>query len=109
MSEISSIGPKGSGQVGPSDRPERLAGNIAGQRPPESQLRPGESDTTTDRVDVSDHARFLGMLKSMSPLREDRIEAVREMIAADQYVTDDMLNVAIDRLAADLDEPASGS
>jgi len=47
------------------------------------------------------------MLKAMTPNRQERIMAVREMIATDQYVTDDMLNVAIDRLAADLDEPAS--
>ena len=104
MSEISSIGP-GSGQVGPSDRPKRPDSDSEGLRGNANQLRPGESDINTDRIDVSDHARFLGMLKSMAPLREDRIEAVREMIATDQYVTDDMLNVAIDRLAADLDEP----
>ena len=106
MSEISSIGPR-SGQVGPSDRPQRLDNGSEGLRGSADQLRPGESDSNTDRIDVSDHARFLGMLKSMAPLREDRIEAVREMIATDQYVTDDMLNVAIDRLAADLDEPTT--
>ena len=106
MSEISSIGPAGGGQVGPSSRSDLPVTNDDHGRS-EDQLRPSNSETPADRVDVSDHARFLGMLKAMTPNRQERIMAVREMIATDQYVTDDMLNVAIDRLAADLDEPAS--
>jgi negative regulator of flagellin synthesis FlgM len=56
----------------------------------------------SDRVELSEHARFLDVLQKLPEGRLDQVEAVREAIAEGTYDTDDKLNLAIARLLDDL-------
>lgn len=99
MPDISAIGHE---SVGPLDRaaPPHARGDATSppqvDRPPQ---RPG------DRVELSDHARFLDELRRLPDVRSDRVEEVRQAIAAGAYETEGRLERAIDRLIQDfLDE-----
>ena len=95
MPDIASIG---HGQVGPIDRTSSATGarrdvvdvgNGGAPAPPE---RPG------DRVELSDHARFLDHLRHLPDVRHDRVQEVRAAIHDGSYETDEKLDVAINRL-----------
>lgn len=69
----------------------------AGSRPPPEQtLRP------SDRVELSDRARYLDKLSRVPEVRSDLIESVRGQIAAGTYQTMDRLEGAIQSLAEEL-------
>jgi len=51
-----------------------------------------------DEVNISDAARLVEQVQQMPEMREDRVEAVRQQIAAGTYETGDKLNAALDRL-----------
>lgn len=95
MPDISSIGHE---SVGPLDRaaPPHARGDTTPtpqvDRPPQ---RPG------DRVELSDHARFLDELRRLPNVRSDRVEEVRQSIASGTYETEARLERAIDRLIRD--------
>jgi flagellar biosynthesis anti-sigma factor FlgM len=65
-----------------------------------------QSDRTdrpqTDRVELSDRAKFLDRLRQFPEVRMDRVERVRQAIAEGTYETDDKLEVVIDRLVEEL-------
>jgi negative regulator of flagellin synthesis FlgM len=65
-------------------------------------IRP-EAPQIADEVDISDAARLVEQAQQMPDIREDRVEAVRQQIAAGTYETGDKLDVAVERL---LDEIA---
>jgi flagellar biosynthesis anti-sigma factor FlgM len=96
MPDISSIGHE---SVGPLDRtgPLHARGDTSSPprigKPPE---RPG------DRVELSDHARFLDQLRRLPNVRSDHVEEVRQAIADGTYETEPRLEAAIDRLIQDL-------
>ena len=102
MPDISSIG---RGQVGPVDRsaPSGRADvdhssyashtSHAPHAPPE---RPG------DRVELSEHARFLDRIRQLPDARFDRVEQIRDAIESGTYETESKLDDAIDRLVDDL-------
>ncbi len=56
-----------------------------------------------DRVELSDHARFMEKLRSMPPVRADKIAQIRAAIEAGTYETDEKLAVAMNRMMEDLD------
>ena len=97
MPDISSVG---HGPVGPLDRSESSARRRESARessidsPPE---RPG------DRVEVSDHARYLDRLRHIPGARFDRVEEIRTAISEGSYETDAKLDEAIDALLGDLE------
>ncbi len=58
----------------------------------------------SDRVELSEHARFLDALQKLPEGRLDQVESVRQSIADGTYDTDDKLNLAITRLIDDLSD-----
>jgi len=98
MSDISSIVGLGTpGSVGPVNRLAISAvyTNGAPKLASAIEVSPG----ATDRVELSDRARWLDMLHSMPSARLDRITLVRQAIDAGTYMTTDKLDQAIDKLA----------
>jgi negative regulator of flagellin synthesis FlgM len=57
----------------------------------------------TDRVELSEHARFMEKLRSMPPVRADKVAQIRAEIEAGTYESDEKLTVAMNRLLEDLD------
>jgi negative regulator of flagellin synthesis FlgM len=57
-----------------------------------------EAAPIADEVDISDAARLVEQVHDLPEMREDRVEAVRQQIAAGTYETSDKLNAAIERL-----------
>ena len=97
MPDISSVG---HGSVGPMDRA------VSGF----SSLRAGASSVNRvikqlgDRVELSEQARLMALLRQLPDVRHDRIENIRTAIAEGSYVTDEKLSVSIDRFLDDLRE-----
>jgi negative regulator of flagellin synthesis FlgM len=74
----------------------------SGRTPPQGVAgtqRTGE----TDRVELSEHARFMEKLRSMPPVRADKVAQIRAEIEAGTYESDEKLTVAMNRLLEDLD------
>jgi negative regulator of flagellin synthesis FlgM len=57
-----------------------------------------EATQIADEVDISDAARLVEQAQQLPDIREDRVEAVRQQIAAGTYETSDKLNAAVERL-----------
>ena len=97
MPDISSIG---SGSLDPLSRPGAVT----------AYHRNGTSDSRsvvnrdTDRVELSDHARFLGLLGQLPKGRVDLVEQIRQAIVTGEYETEYKLNIAISRLIDDINE-----
>lgn len=68
-----------------------------GARTPQAAARP-ESVGIHDEVQFSDAARLVEQVQDLPEIRQDRVDAVRQQIAAGTYETSDKLNVALDRL-----------
>jgi anti-sigma28 factor (negative regulator of flagellin synthesis) len=72
-------------------------GGPHGIRPSQPTIRP-EAPQIADEVDISEAARLVEQVQQMPEIREDRVEAVRQQIAAGTYETGDKLNTAVERL-----------
>lgn len=57
---------------------------------------------TTDRVELSDHARFMERLRSMPAIRAQKVADIKAQIEAGTYETDEKLSTAFDRLLDEL-------
>ena len=68
-----------------------------GARAAQPMTRP-EAAQIADEVDISEAARLVEQVQQMPEMREDRVEAVRQQIAAGTYETSDKLNAAVERL-----------
>ncbi len=55
-------------------------------------------------MELSDHARFLGLLGQLPEGRVDLVEKIREAIVAGEYETEQKLVFAIGRLIDDINE-----
>ncbi len=55
-----------------------------------------------DRVEVSDHARYLDSLRSMPPIRAEKVAEIKAQIEAGTYETDEKLATAMNRLLEEL-------
>ena len=51
-----------------------------------------------DRVELSEQARLIEQLRDMPDVRQDRIEAIRAALVDGTYLTDEKLQVAVDRV-----------
>ena len=102
MADISSIG---QGSVGPLNRSDSPTSNHETQRRQRlDDIR--RDDRRGDRVELSDHARYLARLKEAdgaTPARQQRIEEIRQSIADGTYDTPQRLDAAIERLLDDLE------
>ena len=83
--------------VGPSQGPGevRKAGRGA---PPASP----KSADKADSVEISGAAQFKAALGQVPDIRADKVAQIRDQIKAGDYLTDDKINKAIDRLLQDL-------
>lgn len=57
-----------------------------------------EAMQIADEVDISQAAQLVEQTHQLPDIREDRVEAVRQQIAAGTYETSERLNGAIERL-----------
>lgn len=97
MSEISSVS-LGQGGTNPVNRP---SGAAAYQRNG-VHSEPKSGATAGDRVDLSDHARLIAQLRALPEVRADLVERAQQAIDDPEYLTDERLNTAIDRLLEEL-------
>ncbi|MFO0827531.1 MAG: flagellar biosynthesis anti-sigma factor FlgM [Phycisphaerales bacterium] len=100
MPDIGNIGStSGYGGVGPLSRPttEPTSRGSGAER-----LDAPQRDGHRDRVELSEHARWLEALRTMPPIRAEKVAQVKAAIANGTYETDDKLNLAIDRLLDDV-------
>ncbi len=68
-----------------------------GPKAAQPMARP-EAAQIADEVNISDAARMAEQVQQLPDVREDRVEAVRQQIAAGTYETSDKLNAAVERL-----------
>jgi negative regulator of flagellin synthesis FlgM len=68
-----------------------------GARPAQPTTRP-EAAQIADEVNISDAARLVEQVQQMPEMRADRVDAVRQQIAAGTYETAEKLNAAVERL-----------
>lgn len=106
MSDLSSIGPGLNGFGGPASPVNRLVpATPVNNRldhlvePVESPLRGGGDDG--DRVELSNFARYLDMLRQLPEVRQNLIDRVQSQIEAGTYETDDKIDAAIENIARD--------
>jgi anti-sigma28 factor (negative regulator of flagellin synthesis) len=59
---------------------------------------------TTDSVEFSQQAQLLEKIQQLPSVRQDQIDAIKDAIASNTYITDDKLDLAIDRM---IDEAAT--
>lgn len=85
--------------LGSSTPITRLQGSTAEQRAQGSQDvgRPQQ-----DTVEISDLARYLGEIKKLPAIRQDKVEAARAAIADGTYETSAKLDTTVSRLLGDL-------
>ena len=71
-------------------------------RAPARTVRNDPTERPSDRVDISERARFLNKLASLPPTRRELIDRVQKQIAAGTYDTPDKLDQAMSSLLDDL-------
>jgi hypothetical protein len=57
--------------------------------------------SVSDSVEFSDTARYLGELKNLPDVRQDKVQAARDAIAAGKFETPERLNGTVDALLRD--------
>ena len=79
----------------------RLQGSKATETPlPQSSQDVGAG--ATDTVQISDSARYLGEIKKLPPIREAKVQAMKEQIAAGQFETPERINGTVDRILQEM-------
>ena len=99
MPDISSIG---HGSVGPLDRTSAPHSRQEAESAHPLDPPQGDPDRPGDRVELSDHARYLDTMRRLPNVREDRIQRIRDAIAEGAYETEERLEGAIDRVIEEL-------
>jgi negative regulator of flagellin synthesis FlgM len=64
--------------------------------------KPETSPPAADRAEISDTARFLAMLRDVPPIRKDRVDELRALIASGKYETPERIAGAVDKLLEEL-------
>ena len=93
MSDISVIG-------------NAVVGNIGSSAAPIKQKSPVDAITTpeeiiaepADRVEFSHHAQMIEKIHQLPSVRQERVDAIKEAISNETYMTTDKLDIAFDRL-----------
>ena len=86
------VSPVGNGPLGQVSRRTHTSASLNGA------ARTDQSPESTDRVELSDRARFLNRIPQRPTPRIDRVEAIRQALADGTYETPERLNTAIERL-----------
>jgi hypothetical protein len=85
--------------IGPSTPITRLQGSKA------SEVVQGLQEAGipgADTVEISDSARYLGEIKKLPEVRQDKVQAARDAIASGQLETPERINGTVDRLLEEL-------
>jgi flagellar biosynthesis anti-sigma factor FlgM len=62
-----------------------------------------DADTReTDTVEISDSARYLNEIRKLPDMREEKVRAAREAIAAGRFETAERIDGTVDRLLEEL-------
>lgn len=67
-----------------------------------AKTQPAQPERPSDRVELSDRARYLSKLGSLPDVRQDLVDRIRNEIAGGQYETPEKLDQAIWSLLDDL-------
>ena len=97
MSEISAIGNAVVGSVRPV-KPTTPT-NAVEVNAPTSEV---DASSTVDRVEFSEQAQMLTKIQQLPDVRQDRVDTIRNAIANNTYLTDEKVDIALDRLIDDL-------
>lgn len=102
MPDIAPIGP---GSLGPVGRDTAVGRSSGGNHSTSatSQDVAAAGARASDRVELSDRARWLDQLQTLPPVRRDLVERLRGEIENGNYPSDDQLATALDRLLTDLE------
>ena len=97
MSEISAIGNAVVGSVRPASptTPTTPVEVVA----PASDL---DDASIVDSVEFSEQAQMLEKIHQLPDVRQDQIDAIRDAIANNTYLTDEKVNIALGRLVDDV-------
>jgi len=95
MSDIAPIPGLGIDRVD-AYRPERPAPRAAAREE-------ARTERPSDRVDISDRARYLSKLSSLPDVRQELVDRVRKEIAEGTYETPEKLDQALASLIEDLE------
>ena len=67
------------------------------QRTPEPQ-QTASTSLGGDKLEISDAGEIAAALANIPDIRQDRVDAIRQAIAAGTYETDDKISTAVDKL-----------
>ena len=94
---MTNISPINTGTIGGPGRIEPTPNASERATLAEPKARRGD-----DRVEVSDHARYLSKVKELPSVRTELVNRVRGEIAEGKYDTPEKLDLAIDALIEDI-------
>ncbi len=89
MNEIPGVGPA----QGPGDVARKAR---RGQSPSPESVEKGDS------VEISTAAQFTAALGQVPEIRADRVAQIKELLKAGDYLNEEKINKAVDRLLSDL-------
>ena len=72
------------------------------ERPEQSKQAPASDKDNTDKVEVSEVARYMSKLREVPPVRRQLVDAIREQIARGTYENPEMIDAAVESLIEDL-------
>ena len=76
---------------------------IQPQRTPANRIRAySDSSPAADRAEISDHARFLSHLREVPPIRKEKVEELKSLIASGNYETPGRIAGAVEKLLEEL-------
>ena len=93
MSDISIIGNAAVGNIGSSIAPIKQKSPVEVITTPEEIIA-----EPADRVEFSHLAQMIEKIHQLPSVRQERVDAIKEALANDAYMTTDKLDVAFDRL-----------
>ena len=99
MSEISVIGNAVVGSVS-----KDTTANTTAAQGEQAPVVDCVSSTCKDAVELSTQAVWLEKIHQLSEVRQNRIDAIKQAIADDAYLNDDMLSTAFDRLIEEISD-----
>jgi hypothetical protein len=68
------------------------------------KIRPASKEpAAADRAEISEHARFLSKIRDVPPVRKEKIEALRALIAAGKFETKERIAGAVQKLLEELE------
>ncbi len=80
--------------------PQPISGPHASR--PAGAAKPPQPSAIVDELQISDVARLVAETHQLPDIRHERVQAIREQIAAGTYETPEKLEIAISRLLDEL-------